>query len=158
MSSRFKTTINIIALFVIIGFAVSVYLLCRFHDAKSAKQEEIIYLPKFAPEFLKDIAREEYILVEIEPNDPRISKEWIKEHINQPWDLLRTLTLWPNLLDLANKKCYYTSGWKKLLLSFTSFKFCFAEQQELFYKPLCLTKQLPLLKKNEKNLDKVRQN
>ena len=83
MSSRFKTTINIIALFVIISFAVSVYLLCRFHDAKSAKQEEIIYLPKFAPEFLKDIARQEYILVEIEPNDPRISKEWIKEHINQ---------------------------------------------------------------------------
>jgi len=40
-------------------------------------------LPKFAPEFLKDIARQEYILVEIEPNDPRISKEWIKEKINQ---------------------------------------------------------------------------
>jgi len=83
MSSRFKTAINIIALFVIIGFAVSVYLLCRFHDAKSTKEEEIIYLPKFAPEFLKDIAREEYILVEIEPNDPRISSEWIKEKINQ---------------------------------------------------------------------------
>ena len=82
MSSRFKTTINIIALFVIIGFAVSVYLLCRFHDAKSTKKE-VVYLPKFAPEFLKDIAREEYILVEIEPNDPRISSEWIKEKINQ---------------------------------------------------------------------------
>jgi hypothetical protein len=104
MSSRFKTTINIIALFVIIGFAVSVYFLCRFHDAKSAKRQvvylpkfyflcrfhdaksakrQVVYLPKFAPEFLKDIAREEYILVEIEPNYPRISKEWIKEHINQ---------------------------------------------------------------------------
>ena len=82
MSSRFKTTINIIALFVIIGFAVSVYLLCRFHDAKSTKKE-VVYLPKFAPEFLKDIARQEYILVEIEPNDPRISSEWIKEKINQ---------------------------------------------------------------------------
>ena len=82
MSSRFKTSINIIALFVIISFAVSVYFLCRFHDAKSTKKE-VVYLPKFAPEFLKDIAREEYILVEIEPNDPRISKEWIKEHINQ---------------------------------------------------------------------------
>jgi ABC-type polysaccharide transport system permease subunit len=83
MSGRFKNTINIIALFVIIGFAVSVYFLSRFHDARSTKKEETIYLPKFAPEFLKDIAREEYILVEIEPNDPRISKEWIKEHINQ---------------------------------------------------------------------------
>ena len=82
MSSRFKTTINIIALFVIIGFAVSVYLLCRFHDAKSTKKE-VVYLPKFAPEFLKDIARQEYILVEIEPNDPNISSEWIKEKINQ---------------------------------------------------------------------------
>ena len=83
MASRFKRTINIIALFVIIGFGVSVYVLSRIHDAKSAKKEEIIYLPKFAPEFLKDIARQEYILVEIEPNDPRISKEWIKEKINQ---------------------------------------------------------------------------
>ena len=83
MASRFKTTINIIALFVIISFGVSVYVLCCIHDAKSAKKEEIIYLPKFSPEFLKDLAREEYTLVEIEPNDSRISKEWIKEHINQ---------------------------------------------------------------------------
>ena len=83
MAGRFKTTINIIALFVIIGFAVSVYILCRIHDAKSAKKAEIIYLPKFSPEYLKDIAREEYTLVEIEPNDPRISKEWIVEQINK---------------------------------------------------------------------------
>jgi len=83
MASRFKKTINIITLIVIIGFALSVYFLCRLHDAQSAKKDEMIYLPKFAPEFLKDLAREEYTLVEIEPNDPRISKEWIKETINQ---------------------------------------------------------------------------
>lgn len=81
MSNRLKIATNIVALFVIIGFAVSVYLLCRFHDAKSV-EKEVVYLPKFAPEFMKDLAREEYILVEIEPNDPRISSEWIKEHIN----------------------------------------------------------------------------
>ncbi len=96
MSSRFKTTINIIALFVIIGFAVSVYFLCRYHDAKSTKRE-VVYLPKFAPEFLKEIAREEYILVEIEPNDPRISKEWIKEHINQQEFLLLLFSFYPFL-------------------------------------------------------------
>ena len=83
MASRFKRTINIITLLVIIGFGVSVYVLSRVHDAKSAKNEETIYLPKFSPEFLKDAAREEYTLVEIEPNDARISSEWIKEHINQ---------------------------------------------------------------------------
>ncbi|MCP4260603.1 MAG: hypothetical protein GY774_24205 [Planctomycetes bacterium] len=83
MASRFKRTINIITLIVIIGFAISVYFLCRLHDAQSVKKDEIIYLPKFSPEFLKDLAREEYTLVEIEPNDPRISKEWIKETINQ---------------------------------------------------------------------------
>ena len=83
MASRFKTTINIIALFVIIGFAVSVYVLCRIHDARAYKKAEIIYLPKFSPEYLKDIAREEHTLVEIEPNDPRISKEWIREQINK---------------------------------------------------------------------------
>jgi hypothetical protein len=82
MSSRFKTTINIIALFVIIGFAISVYILCRIHDTKIANKETI-YLPKFAPEYLKDLAREKYILVEIEPNDPNISSDWIKEQINQ---------------------------------------------------------------------------
>ena len=82
MSSRFKTIINIVALFVIIGFAVTVYLMCLFSDAKSTKNE-VVYLPKYAPEFLKELAREEYILIEIEPNDPRISSEWIKEHINQ---------------------------------------------------------------------------
>ncbi len=82
MANRFKNTINILVLFVIIVFAVSVYFLSRVHDAKSAKNEEIIYLPKFSPEFLKDLAREEYTLVEIEPNDSRISKEWIKEHIS----------------------------------------------------------------------------
>jgi hypothetical protein len=82
MASRFKNTINIIALFVIIGFAVSVYILCRIHDDKIANKE-IIYLPKFAPEYLKDLAREKYILVEIEPNDPNISSEKIKELINQ---------------------------------------------------------------------------
>ena len=75
--------INIIALFVIIGFGISVYVLCRIHDARSAKKAEIIYLPKHSPEYLKDIAREEYTLVEIEPNDHRISKEWIKEQINK---------------------------------------------------------------------------
>lgn len=83
MASRFKTTINIITLCVIIGFAVSVYVLCCIHDTKSSKKAEIIYLPKNAPEYMKDIAREEYTLVEIEPNDPRISKEWIKEQINK---------------------------------------------------------------------------
>ena len=83
MASRFKTTINIITLCVIIGFAAAVYVLCRIHDTKSAKKAEIIYLPKHAPEYMKDIAREEYTLVEIEPNDPRISKEWIKEQINK---------------------------------------------------------------------------
>ncbi len=40
-------------------------------------------MPKSSPEFLKDAAREEYILVEIEPNDPRISSDRIKELINQ---------------------------------------------------------------------------
>jgi hypothetical protein len=83
MASGFKRTINIITLLVIIGFAVSVYVLSRHHDAKSVKKEEIIYIPKSAPEFLKDAAREEYTLVEIEPNDPRISSERIKELINQ---------------------------------------------------------------------------
>ncbi len=83
MASSFKRTINIITLFVIIVFAVSVYVLTRVHDAKTAKKAEIIYLPKFSPEYMKDIAREEYTLVEIEPNDPRISKEWIKEQINK---------------------------------------------------------------------------
>ena len=83
MASRFRTIINIITLLVIIGFAVGVYVLTRVHDEKSAKKTEIIYLPKHAPEYMKDIAREEYILVEIEPNDPRISKEWIKETINK---------------------------------------------------------------------------
>ncbi len=83
MASRFKRTINIITLFVIIVFAVSVYVLTRVHDAKTAQKAEIIYLPKFSPEYMKDIAREEYTLVEIEPNDPRISKEWIKEQINK---------------------------------------------------------------------------
>jgi hypothetical protein len=82
MSSRFKITTNIVALFVIIGFAVTVYLFCFFSDAKP-KKNEIVYLPKYAPEFLKELAKDEYILVEIEPNDPRISSEWIKEHINQ---------------------------------------------------------------------------
>ena len=81
MSNRLKIATNIVALFVIIAFAVSVYLLCRFHDAKST-EKEVVYLPYFAPEFMKDLAREEYILVKIEPNDPRISSEWIKEHIN----------------------------------------------------------------------------
>ena len=83
MASRFKRTINIITLFVIIDFAASVYVLSRLQDAKSVKNEETVYLPKFSPEFLKDLAREEYTLVEIEPNDTRISSEWIKEHINQ---------------------------------------------------------------------------
>jgi hypothetical protein len=83
MSSSFKTKINIAVLVVIIGFALSVYVLCRLHDAKSAKKEEIVYLPKHAPEYMKDLAREEYTLVEIEPNDSRISKEWIKEQINK---------------------------------------------------------------------------
>ena len=83
MASRFKRTINIVTLFVIIGFAVSVYVLTRVHDAKSTKKEEIIYMPKSAPEFLKEAAREEYTLVEIEPNDPRISSDKIKELINQ---------------------------------------------------------------------------
>ena len=83
MASSFKRTINIITLFVIIGFGVSVYVLSRFHDATSVKKEEIVYLPKHAPEYMKDLAREEYTLVEIEPNDPRISKEWIKEQINK---------------------------------------------------------------------------
>jgi hypothetical protein len=83
MASRFKNTINIAVLFVIIGFGVSVYVLSRVHDAKSARNAETIYLPKFSPEFLKDLAREEYTLVEIEPNDTRISSEWIKEHINE---------------------------------------------------------------------------
>ena len=83
MASRFKVMINIIALFVIIGFGISVYVLCRMHDARTAKKAEIIYLPKHAPEYMKDIAREEYTLVEIEPNDHRISKEWIKEQINK---------------------------------------------------------------------------
>ena len=83
MGSSFKRTINIITLFVIIGFGVSVYVLSRIHDAKSAKKSEIIYLPKHAPEYMKDIARDEYTLVEIEPNDPRVSKEWIKEQINK---------------------------------------------------------------------------
>lgn len=83
MAGRFKTTINIIALCVIIGFAVSVYVLCRIHDARAVKKAEIIYLPKFAPEFLKDLAREEYTLVETEPNDPNVSKEWIREQINK---------------------------------------------------------------------------
>ena len=83
MASSFKRTINIITLFVIIGFGISVYVLSRVHDAKSAKKAEIIYIPKSAPEFLKDAAREEYTLVEIEPNDPRISSDRIKELINQ---------------------------------------------------------------------------
>ncbi len=82
MSSRFKITTNIVALFVIIGFALAVYLICVFSDPKTEKTE-FIYLPKHAPEFLKDLAREDYILVEIEPNDTRISSEWIKKHINQ---------------------------------------------------------------------------
>ncbi len=82
MSSRFKITTNIVALFVIIGFAVAVYLICVFSEAKPEKTE-VIYMPKHAPDFLKELAREEYILVEIEPNDTRISTEWIKEHINQ---------------------------------------------------------------------------
>ncbi len=83
MASRFRTTINIAVLLVIIIFAVSVYFLSRMHDVKAAKKAEIIYLPKFAPEYLKDLAREEYTLVEIEPNDPNISKEWIREQINK---------------------------------------------------------------------------
>ncbi len=82
MSGRFKITTNIVALFVIIGFALAVYLICVFSDAKPEKTE-FIYLPKHAPEFLKELAREEYILVEIEPNDTRISSEWIKKHIKQ---------------------------------------------------------------------------
>jgi hypothetical protein len=83
MGSRFKRTINIITLFVIIGFAISVYVLSRIHDAKSMKKAEIIYMPKSSPEFLKEAAREEYTLVETEPNDPRISSDKIKELINQ---------------------------------------------------------------------------
>ena len=83
MSSRFKKTINIITLFVIIGFAISVYVLSHLHDGKSAKKEEIIYMPKSSPEFLKEAAREEYTLVETEPNDPRISSDRIKELINK---------------------------------------------------------------------------
>ena len=75
--------INVTALFVIIGFGISVYVLCRMHDARSAKKAEIIYLPKHSPEYLKDIARAEYTLVETEPNDPNISKEWIREQINK---------------------------------------------------------------------------
>lgn len=82
MSSRFKITTNIVALFVIFGFALTVYLICFFSDAKPNKKE-VVYLPKYAPEFLKELAKDEYILVEIEPNDTRISSEWIKEHINQ---------------------------------------------------------------------------
>ncbi len=81
MSNRLKIATNIVAFVVIFGFAVVVYLLSLNSDPKSAKKE-VVYLPKFAPEFMKDLAREEYILVEIEPNDPRISSEWIKEHIN----------------------------------------------------------------------------
>ncbi len=81
MSNRLKIATNIVAFVVIFGFAVVVYLLSLDSDPKSAKKE-VIYLPKFAPEFMKDEAREEYILVEIEPNDPRISSEWIKKHIN----------------------------------------------------------------------------
>jgi hypothetical protein len=83
MASSFRTKINVAVLVVIIIFAVSVYFLTRVHDARTAKKDETIYLPKFSPEYLKDIAREEYTLVEIEPNDPRISKEWIKEQINK---------------------------------------------------------------------------
>ncbi len=82
MPGRFKITTNIVALFVIISFALAVYLICVFSDAKPEKTE-FIYLPKYAPEFLKDLARDEYILVEIEPNDTRISSEWIKEHIGR---------------------------------------------------------------------------
>ncbi len=82
MSNRLKIATNIVAFVVIFGFAVVVYLLSINSDPKSAKKE-VVYLPKFAPEFMKDLAREEYILVEIEPNDPRISSEWIKEKINQ---------------------------------------------------------------------------
>ena len=82
MSSRFKITTNIVALFVIIGFALAVYLICVFSEAKPEKTE-VVYLPKYAPEFLKELAREDYILVEIEPNDTRMSSEWIKEHIKQ---------------------------------------------------------------------------
>ncbi len=82
MSSRFKITTNIVALFVIIAFALTVYLICVFSEAKPEKTE-VVYLPKHAPEFMKDLARDEYILVEIEPNDTRISSEWIKEHIGQ---------------------------------------------------------------------------
>ncbi len=82
MSSRFKITTNIVALFVIIGFALAVYLICVFSEPNLEKTE-VVYLPKYAPEFLKELARDEYILVEIEPNDTRISSEWIKEHIGQ---------------------------------------------------------------------------
>ncbi len=82
MSNRLKIATNIVAFVVIFSFAVVVYLLSLNSDPKSAKKE-VVYLPKFAPEFMKDLAREEYILVEIEPNDPRISSEWIKEKINQ---------------------------------------------------------------------------
>ncbi len=63
-------------------FAVAVYILCHIHDARIANKE-IIYVPKFAPEYLKDMAREKYTVVETEPNDPNISSEKIKELINQ---------------------------------------------------------------------------
>jgi len=91
MASRFKRTINIITLFVIIGFGVSVYLLSRIHDANSAKKAEIIYLPKHAPEYMKDVAREEYTLVEIEPNDSR----HIRVFLHNPLYIHTLHQFWP---------------------------------------------------------------
>lgn len=82
MAGPLKNKINIIVLIVIIGFAVGVYILCRIHDARIANKG-IIYMPKFAPEYLKEMAREKYTVVETEPNDPNISSEKIKELINQ---------------------------------------------------------------------------
>jgi len=38
-----------------------------------------IYLPKDCPDYLKDSVRPQDIMIEVDPNDPRISHEWIYE-------------------------------------------------------------------------------
>jgi len=75
-------------------------------------------LPKYAPTFLKELAREQYILVEIEPNDSRISSERVKEHINHRhifhWDSYISSKISQILLDKVGKG-YFNELFEPLL-------------------------------------------